>query len=120
MAKIVIIEDDEMSAEHLAHILISNGHEVLHEDNGTNGIQLVKNEVPDVVLLDINLPDVDGKVVARRLRGLPNGQYLPIIAVTGLSSETFRQLAIAYGCDDVITKPIDRDTLLQTIEHYLG
>lgn len=120
MAKIVIIEDDEMSAEHLAHILTSSGHEILHEVNGTDGIQMVKNEAPDVVLLDINLPDVDGKVVARRLRSLPNGQFLPIIAVTGLSSETFRQLARAYGCDDVITKPINRETLLHTIEQYLG
>lgn len=116
--QILLIEDEEASAIFTQRILESMGYEMLWASNGFDGLNLVHTHQPVLVLLDIDLPDLDGKVVANRIR--TSNKHIPIIAVTGYSSSTARKLALAYGCDDVLTKPLDVPAFTAKIDEYLS
>lgn len=120
MAKILLVEDNEMNRDMLSRRLIRRGHEVLIAEDGEKGIAAAAGERPDLVLMDMSLPVVDGWEATRRLKSDPNTRSIPVIALTAHAMESDRQQAFDAGCDDYDTKPIELPRLLDKIERLLG
>lgn len=119
MPTIVLIEDNPNNAKLIIKILEAQGYTIHHAADALTGLQTVQEIRPDLVLLDFGLPDLDGKVVANRLRYLTFTRDIPIIAVTADTTTITRRLAFSYGCQDVITKPIDTRQFPAQIAGYL-
>lgn len=117
-SNILIIEDNEQNLYLVTFILEKYGHNVIQARNGQAGIDIVKDTCPDLVLLDIQLPIMDGYHVARELRKIL-GDAIPIIAITSYAMPGDREKAMEAGCSDYITKPINPDTFMTGIEQYL-
>ncbi|MBW2550411.1 MAG: hybrid sensor histidine kinase/response regulator [Deltaproteobacteria bacterium] len=117
MARILHIEDDPNNRRLVQKLLGAAGHEVIEAEGGVEGIQLARDTLPDLVLVDINIPDLDGYEVTLRLRGMPALQEIPIVAIT---AEGDRDSTLAVGCDGFIAKPIDAAHFAETIAQFLG
>ena len=117
-SNILIIEDNEQNLYLVTFILEKYGHNVIQARNGQAGIDIVKDTCPDLILLDIQLPIMDGYHVARELRKIL-GDAIPIIAITSYAMPGDREKAMEAGCSDYITKPINPDTFMTGIEQYL-
>ncbi len=115
MARILLVEDNEMNRDMLSRRLVRNGHEVLLAIDGQQAIEVARAEQPDVVLMDLSLPVIDGWEATRRLRADPATAGLRIIALTSHAMAGDRQRAIAAGCDDYDTKPLELPRLLGKI-----
>lgn len=120
MAKILIIEDNPQNLYLETFILEKNGHEVIQAQNGETGIALAKKVRPSLILLDIQLPGMDGYAVARELRKNPAIVHIPIIAVTSYAMAGDRDRILAAGCTDYIEKPINPDTFHAEIARHLN
>lgn|SRR5512145_872480 len=120
MAKILIIEDNEHNLYLESFILQKNGHEIIQARNGETGIALAAQTRPALILLDIQLPGMDGYTVARELRKNPVIANVPIIAVTSYAMAGDRDRILEAGCTDYIEKPINPDTFHTEIAHYLN
>lgn len=116
---IVYIEDDRASRILVERVLSSRGYQVHVADNGLDGINLVREKQPQLVLTDINLPDMDGREITTRLRGLPNFTNIPIVAITANNSPGSRELALAAGCSGFLTKPIDVSSFPGQVKEFL-
>lgn len=117
---ILCIEDDETSARLMERLLVTRGYRFVHAANGLDGIKRADQEQPDLILMDINLPDIDGLAITTRLRDHAEFKSRPIVAVTSHSEADGRRLALASGCDGYITKPIDIKKFRQQIDSYLN
>jgi len=117
MARIVHIEDDPANRLLVRKLLSRAGHEVLDAADGVEGVRLACSGNPDLVLVDLNIPGLDGFEVTLRLRGEPGLQGVPIVAIT---AEGDRDTSLAVGCDGFLQKPIDARTFASTIGRYLG
>jgi CheY-like chemotaxis protein len=115
MPTILLVEDDQLNRDILARRLRKNGFNVLTAANGAEAWTLAQGGNPDVVLMDVGLPDIDGWEVTRRLRAEPQTQRLPIIALTGYIMPDERERALAAGCSDFHGKPVEFARLLQQI-----
>ncbi|MFQ5611652.1 MAG: response regulator [Anaerolineae bacterium] len=118
--KILYVEDDVASRVLMSRLLLNSGYEVVEAEDGLSGLQVARRERPDLVLIDINMPDLDGYEVATRLRSLPGLEHVPIVAVTANVMAGDRERAITAGCDGYISKPIDVDELPRQIRAYLN
>jgi CheY-like chemotaxis protein len=112
MTTILIVEDNEMNRDMLSRRLKRRGYEVLVAVDGEMGIELARTKAPDLILMDMSLPMIDGWEATRRLKADANLQRIPIIALTAHAMATDREKAIEAGCDDYDTKPIDLTRLL--------
>jgi two-component system, cell cycle response regulator DivK len=119
MARIVIIEDNEQSARLASRILKRDGHDVLVAPDGEIGLTTIFADAPDLILVDMGLPDMDGQTVTGVLRQQPSLAGVPIIAFTAWPEDTAHEMARAYGCDGVISKPIDTRTFGADVAAYL-
>ena len=119
MAKILIVEDNEMNRDMLSRRLIRRGYEVVMAIDGVEGITAAKKEKPDLVLMDMSLPVVDGWEATRRLKAEPLTRAIPVIGLTAHAMAGDREKAIEAGCDDYDTKPVELPRLLQKIEALL-
>jgi CheY-like chemotaxis protein len=119
MLKILLVEDNEMNRDMLSRRLQRKGYEVLLAVDGEQGVQAARAEPPDLVLMDMSLPVLDGWEATRRLRAEEATRALPIIALTAHAMPGDEQKALAAGCDDYDTKPIDFPRLLGKIEALL-
>lgn len=117
--KILIIEDDVSNAKLMMEILGRRNYDLSHAEDAMTGLKMASDDPPDLILLDIDLPDLDGKVVASRLKHIVRTRHSPIVAVTGDATPRTERLAIAYGCDAVIHKPFDIWSFPQQIAAYL-
>ena len=117
--KILYIEDNEQNLYLVKFILERNGYEVSSAADGQEGIGLAARNRPDLVLLDIQLPGMDGYAVARALRDNPELSAIPIVAVTSYAMAGDREKALRAGCSGYIEKPINPDTFLQQVESHL-
>lgn len=118
MAKILIIEDNEQNLYLESFILQKNGHEIVQARNGETGIALASQIVPDLILLDIQLPGMDGYAVAQELRKDQTITHIPIIAVTSYAMTGDRERILEAGCSGYIEKPINPDTFhLEVTQH---
>ena len=117
--KILIIEDNEQNLYLLTFILEKHGYDVEAAQDGRAGIDKAIRVVPDLILLDVQLPVMDGYAVARHLRSNPELAETPIVAVTSYAMLGDREKALASGCTGYIEKPINPDTFMAQVEEYL-
>ena len=120
MARILLVEDNEMNRDMLSRRLARRGFEVLIAENGQSGVDLTVSERPDLVLMDMSLPVMDGWEATRRLKADPNTSTIPIIALTAHAMASDRELALEAGCDDYDSKPVDLTRLVRKIEQLLA
>jgi two-component system cell cycle response regulator DivK len=120
--KILYVEDNMDNMILVRRALEARGYEFIWAQNGTSGVELAESNMPDVILLDINLPDIDGYEVARRLRnsGKSTLVYVPIIAVTANALRGDAEKALAAGCDVYMSKPINIRELWARVEGFLS
>jgi len=120
MAKILLVEDNEMNRDMLSRRLSRRGYQVVVAVDGEQGKQMVYSEKPDLILMDMSLPLLDGWDLTRQLKAAPETQAIPIIALTAHAMAGDREKALAAGCDDYDTKPVEFPRLLQKIETMLN
>jgi len=119
MPKILLVEDNEDNRDMLSRRLIRKGYEVSLANDGGAGVAQALSEAPDLILMDMSLPVLDGWEATRRVKENPATRAIPIIALTAHAMADDREKAIAAGCDDYDTKPIDLPRLLEKIESLL-
>ncbi len=119
MAKLLLVEDNELNRDMLSRRLKRKGHEVLIAVDGAEGVDVATAEVPDLVLMDISLPVLDGWEATRQLRATQSTKDIPVIALTAHAMAGDRQKALDAGCDDYDTKPVDLPRLLGKIQTLL-
>jgi two-component system cell cycle response regulator DivK len=120
MAKILIVEDNEMNRDMLSRRLIRRGYEIVMAVDGEGGITAAKAESPDLILMDMSLPVIDGWEATRQLKADPETRGIPVIGLTAHAMAGDREKVIGAGCDDYDTKPVELPRLLQKIEELLG
>jgi CheY-like chemotaxis protein len=120
MPRILLVEDNEMNRDMLSRRLIRRGFEVEIATDGEQGVAMAQAGGYDLVLMDMSLPGIDGWEATRRLRSLPETQTVPVIALTAHAMAGDRERALAAGCSDYDTKPVELDRLLAKIASLLG
>jgi len=120
MAKILLVEDNEMNRDMLGRRLQRRGHEVLIAVDGAQGVEMAHNDAPDLILMDMSLPVMDGWEATRCIKAAAATQSIPVIALTAHAMSGDRDKALEAGCDDYETKPIEFDRLLAKIETQLN
>jgi CheY-like chemotaxis protein len=118
--KALIIEDNEQNMYMLSFLLEKNNYEVIQAFNGLDGIKAAKENLPDVILLDIQLPEMDGYHVAQELIKCDDLRHIPIVAVTSHAMVGDREKAIESGATGYIEKPVDPDNFIQRMESYFS
>jgi len=116
---ILIVEDNELNRDMLSRRLARKGYEVVLAVDGENGIEIAQAAAPDLILMDMSLPVIDGWEATRRLKSDPALKHVPIIALTAHAMANDRHKALEAGCDDYDTKPIELPRLLTKIEALL-
>lgn len=117
--KILIVEDEEMNRDMLSRRLMRNGFDVVMAIDGEQGIAMAQAEIPNLILMDWSLPGMDGLEATRRIKSKPETNAIPIIVVTANALSSDRAKALAAGCDDYDTKPIELTRLLEKINGLL-
>jgi two-component system, cell cycle response regulator DivK len=120
MAKILLVEDNEMNRDMLSRRLERRGYQVVLAVDGQTGVEMAESETPDLVLMDMSLPVLDGWEATRRLKAAEATQRIPVIALTAHAMSSDRDKALEAGCDDYDTKPIELPRLLGKIEALLS
>ena len=119
MAKILLVEDNEMNRDMLSRRLKKKGFDVVMAFDGKRGVEMASEESPDIILLDMSLPVMDGWEAAKHLKANDATKSIPIIALTAHAMAGDRDKALGAGCDDYDTKPVDIKRLLEKIEGWL-
>ena len=117
--KILIIEDNESNMKFVSNLLEMNGHEILQAVNAETGILIAREKVPDIVLMDIVLPGMDGLEASRLLKRNPETESIPIIAMTSLAMKGDREKMKEAGCDMYVAKPFNYKELLDIVKSFL-
>ena len=120
MTRLLLIEDNEMNRDMLSRRLQKKGYEVVLALDGEEGVAKARAEVPALILMDMSLPGIDGWEATRRIKADPQTSGIPVIALTAHALTTDRDQAMAAGCDDFDTKPVEFARLLAKIEALLG
>jgi CheY-like chemotaxis protein len=120
MTKILLVEDNEMNRDMLSRRLARRGYEVVMAVDGEQGVAMARSEAPSLILMDMSLPGLDGWEATRRIKAAPETRAIPVIALTAHAMSGDREKAVAAGCDDFDTKPVDLARLLEKIEAQLG
>lgn len=120
MTKILLVEDNEDNRDMLSRRLKRRGFEIVLAGDGATAVQLATAERPDLVLMDMSLPILDGWEASRRIRNEPATRDLPIIALTAHAMASDREKSLEAGCDDFDTKPVDLARLLEKIDRLLA
>ena len=120
MTKILLVEDNEMNRDMLSRRLIKRGYEVAMAVDGQQGLDMAGSENPDLILLDMSLPVMDGWDVARNLKSDNELKNIPVIALTAHAMSGDREKALEAGCDEYDTKPVEFKRLLEKINEQLG
>ena len=119
MAKILLVEDNEMNRDMLSRRLIRNGHQVVIAIDGQQGVNMALSELPDLILMDMSLPVIDGWEATRQVRANDATRKIPVIALTADAMAGDREKAMEAGCDDYDTKPVELSRLLEKIDTLL-
>ena len=120
MTKILIVEDNEMNRDMLSRRLGRKGFEIVMADNGAAGVESAALESPDLILMDMSLPVIDGWEATRQIKAAEATSTIPVIALTAHAMEADRDKALKAGCDDYDTKPVELPRLLEKINKLLG
>ncbi len=119
MTRILLVEDNEMNRDMLSRRLLRRGYEVLIAIDGAEGVAKAQADAPDLILMDMSLPVLDGSEATRQLKAAPETRTIPVIALTAHAMSGDRDKAIEAGCDDFDTKPVEFERLLTKIEALL-
>ena len=120
MTKVLLVEDNEMNRDMLSRRLIRRGFQVVFAMDGQQGIDLARSEQPEIILMDMSLPVIDGWEATRRLKADDSTRSVPVIGLTAHAMSGDREKAIEAGCDDYDTKPVELDRLIGKIKRLLG
>jgi len=120
MPKILLVEDNEMNRDMLSRRLVRSGFEVAIAVDGGQGVAMASSEKPDLILMDMSLPVIDGWEATRRVKADAATQAIPVIALTAHAMAEDKEKALAAGCDDFDTKPVELPRLLGKIQALLG
>ena len=120
MAKILLVEDNELNRDMLSRRLMRRGFEVIVATDGRQGVDSAIRERPDLVLMDMSLPVLDGWAATRELKADQRTASIPVLALTAHAMDGARKSALEAGCDDYDSKPVELDRLLRKIERLLG
>lgn len=118
MARILVVEDTPANMKLMMLILGSAGHVALQAGTAQDALALAHHEHPDLILMDVQLPDMDGLEATRRLKASPQTRDIPVLAVTALAMKGDRERMLAAGCDGYMEKPVDYRALLAEVERY--
>ncbi len=119
MKKILVVEDIEFNRELLVQLL-EDDYQVVTANDGAAGIEMAEETLPDLILMDLSLPVIDGWEATRRIKSNERLKHIPVIAVTAHAMQGDEEKARAAGCDDYLTKPIDEDLLIEKLKEFLG
>lgn len=119
MTKILLVEDNEMNRDMLSRRLKRRGYEVLMAVSGEDGVAMANSETPDLILMDMSLPVMDGWQATKNIKSNPATESIPIIALTAHAMAGDREKALEVGCDDYDTKPIELSRLLTKIQSFI-
>jgi two-component system, cell cycle response regulator DivK len=119
MSTILVVEDNEMNRDMLSRRLQRRGYQVILAMNGSHGIAIAQSHAPDLILMDMSLPEIDGWEATRRLKSDASTRGIPVIALTAHAMLSDRQRALEAGCDDFETKPVEFQRLLTKIRARL-
>ena len=119
MSRILYIEDNAQNMRLVRKILKHAGHEVLEADCGLMGVDVALHELPDLILMDVNLPDIDGLEATARIKSCAQAAAIPIIALTANAMVGDREKALAAGCDGYLPKPVSKAELTKMVDEYL-
>ncbi len=119
MVKILVVEDNEMNRDMLSRRLVRKGYQVLIAVDGLMGVAMSLSEVPDIILMDMSLPELDGWQATTRIKANPQTHHIPVIAMTAHAMTGDREKCLAAGCDEYDTKPVEFPRLLDKIEKLL-
>lgn len=120
MPRILLVEDNEMNRDMLSRRLLRKGFEVVIAEDGAAGVAKALSELPELILMDMSLPVIDGWEATRRIKADPATANIPVIALTAHAMSEDRDKALGAGCNDYDTKPIDLDRLLSKIGAWLA
>jgi CheY-like chemotaxis protein len=120
MAKVLLVEDNEMNRDMLSRRLARRGFEVVLAVDGKQGVDAARREKPDIILMDLSLPVMDGWEATRRVKSDDATRGVPVIGLTARAMSGDREKAMEAGCDDYDTKPVELDRLIGKIERLLG
>jgi two-component system, cell cycle response regulator DivK len=120
MPKVLLVEDNEMNRDMLSRRLIRRGFQVVFAMDGQQGVDLARSERPDIILMDMSLPVIDGWEATRRVKADDATRSVPVIGLTAHAMAGDREKAIEAGCDDYDTKPVELDRLIGKIERLIG
>lgn len=120
MTKILLVEDDEMNRDMLSRRLIKRGYDVAIAVDGEQGVEMAGSESPDIILMDMSLPGIDGWTATRQVKAADATRGIPVIALTAHAMAGDREKALEAGCDEFDTKPVELQRLLGKIEELLG
>jgi CheY-like chemotaxis protein len=120
MTKILLVEDNEMNRDMLSRRLLRKGYEVVMAVDGQQAVTMAQSENPDLILMDMSLPVIDGWEATRRVKAAGTTSHIPIIALTAHAMSGDREKALGAGCDDYDTKPIEMPRLLEKIDALLA
>lgn len=120
MKKILLVEDNEMNRDMLSRRLQRRGYEVIIAVDGQEGIEMAESQKPNLILMDMSLPKIDGWEATRKIKANAATQSIPVLALTAHAMDGEREKALAAGCSDYDTKPIELDRLLTKMETLLG
>ena len=120
MSRILLVEDNEMNRDMLSRRLQRRGFEVIIAVDGKAGIEAAETQSPDLILMDMSLPLIDGWDATRQLKSNPATQHIPVVALTAHAMDGEREKALAAGCNDYDTKPVELERLLQKMNSLLS
>ena len=120
MTKVLLVEDNEMNRDMLSRRLNRRGYDVVFAVDGQQGLEVARSEKPDIIIMDLSLPVMDGWEATRRVKSDDALRNVPVIALTAHTMSGDRERALEAGCDDYDTKPVELDRLIGKIERLLG
>ncbi len=120
MAKVLLVEDNELNRDMLSRRLNRRGYDVVFAVDGAQALEMARSEKPDIILMDMSLPVTDGWEATRHVKSDDAMRNVPVIALTAHTMSGDREKALAAGCDDYDTKPVELDRLIGKIERLLG
>ncbi len=120
MALILYVEDDSANRTLVQRILAAEGHEIAEAGNAEEALAVLERHTPDLILMDINMPEIDGFTLTKRIKANPAWQHIPVVALTANVMKGDRERVLQAGCDGYIQKPLDVDALPRQIASYLS